>query len=81
MPKISLDRRFFEWKGKGQGDPEIYQYVAQSYGYLDWPALLKRRHVVILANSRGRELPKSRLPFTHLGDGPGESVIGYCSYH
>ena len=51
MPKINLDRRFSEWKGKGQGDPEIYQYVTQSYGTLDWPALLKRRRVVILAEA------------------------------
>lgn len=51
MAKISLDRRFSEWKGKGQGDPEIYQYFAQSYGTLDWPALLKRRRVVILAEA------------------------------
>ena len=49
MPKINLDRRFFEWNGKGQGDSEIYKYVAQTYGTHDWPALLKRRQVVILA--------------------------------
>lgn len=51
MPKIKLDRRFSEWKGKGQGDPEIYPYIAQTYGTLDWPALLKRRRVVILAEA------------------------------
>ena len=51
MPKINLDRRFSEWKGKGQGDPEIYQYVAQTYCTLDWPALIKRRRVVILAEA------------------------------
>ena len=48
---VNLDRRFSEWRGKGQGDPELYQYVTKTYGTLDWPALLKRRRVVILAEA------------------------------
>lgn len=51
MAKINLDRRFFEWRGNGEGDPEIYHSIAQTYGTLDWPALLKCRRVVILAEA------------------------------
>ena len=48
---VTLDRRFSIWKGKGQGDPELYQYVPKTYGTLDWTELLKRRRVVILAEA------------------------------
>lgn len=53
MTTISLDRRFYEWRGDADGIADsIYRSAADlSDGMLGWPELLAKRRVVILAEA------------------------------